>query len=184
MKKLFTSFIGTVLVASMVQAGAVTNVITENTPWGDTWREKAITVFNAYQTVINAVADGSSIALASNKVFIGQATGKAGAVTPSGLFTFNTAGVATASSTGLAITNATATSAVTVQAPSAVTPTITVTLQTCALYDSTGAACTNIAGETVAVVTNVTATCSTLPVFVTNATATVTITPATGTFVK
>jgi hypothetical protein len=80
---------------------------------------------------------------------------------------------------------------VTPQAPSTVTPTITVTPQTPGVqtptitisvlgttgYDSTGAAITNAAGETLVWITNVTATCSALPDFATNATASSSVLP-------
>jgi hypothetical protein len=69
----------------------------------------------------------------------------------------------------------TATAAVTPQAPAAVTPTITIVLQGGVLYDSTGAACTNAAGVAAVAVTNVSATCSELPAFATNATVAVSL---------
>lgn len=54
-----------------------------------------------------AAEAGTSIGLASNKVFIGSALGKAFARTLSGLFSVNTNGVASATSSGLALTNTT-----------------------------------------------------------------------------
>ena len=69
----------------------------------------------------------------------------------------------------------TATAVVTPQAPATVTPTISITINGDVLYDSTGAACTNSAGVASISVTSVTATCSALPDFVTNATVAVSI---------
>ncbi len=156
-----------------------------------------------------------SVPLASNKVYVGNASGVANEKTLSGLFSITTGGVASATTTGSAYTNATVAVAITPQAPSAhtptitvtkqtgavtasgannlvtptaiitpqtvtptatptlqtgaitasgannlVTPTITVTIQTATGYDSTGAAITNAAGESMLLMTNATATCS------------------------
>ena len=68
----------------------------------------------------------------------------------------------------------TATAVVTPQAPGAQTPTITVSVQGTTGY-AAGVAVTNAAGATLVWITNVTATCSALPNFATNATAAVTI---------
>lgn len=69
----------------------------------------------------------------------------------------------------------TATATPTLQSPGAQTPTITVTIQATTIYDATGAACTNAAGEVVGVVTGATATCSALPNFPTNLTIAVSV---------
>jgi len=116
-------------------------------------------------------------------------------VLTAGLPVFTDAGKALVSgTTGAALTSATV--AITPQAPGAVTPTITVTSETGAViaegannlvtatitvtiftvigYDSTGAAITNAAGESVLFMTNATATCS--PNLASNAVAIVTVT--------
>lgn len=96
---------------------------------------------------------------------------------------------ATAVVTPQAPSAVTPTITVTAQRPGAQTPTITVTIQATTIYDATGAACTNAAGEVVGVVTgatavcsalldyptNATAACSELPLFATNATAAITV---------
>jgi len=97
-----------------------------------------------------------------------------GAVTPTITVTVQRPGAQTPTITVTPLAPATVTPTITVtaQRPGAVTPTITVTVQGTTGYDSTGAAITNAAGETLVWITNVTATCSALPDFVTNATAT------------
>jgi hypothetical protein len=70
-----------------------------------------------------------SVPLASNKVYIGNASGVANEKTLSGLFSITTGGVASATTTGSAITGVGGSAVITPQAPSAVTPTITVTPQ-------------------------------------------------------
>ncbi|MFA5377932.1 MAG: hypothetical protein WC455_19435 [Dehalococcoidia bacterium] len=96
-------------------------------------------------------------------------TKETGAVTASGA---NNLVTPTATITPQAPGAVTPTITVTAQAPGAQTPTITVTLTTAVGYDSTGAAITNAAGESLAFVTGVTATCSALLDYATNATAT------------
>ena len=80
--------------------------------------------------------------------------------------------------TPLAPSPVTPTITITAQRPGAQTPTITVTLTTAVGYDSTGAAITNAAGESLAFVTGVTATCSALLDYPTNATAACSVLPA------
>jgi len=95
-------------------------------------------------------------------------TKETGAVTASGA---NNLVTPTATITPQAPGAVTPTITVTPQTPGVQTPTITVTLYATTIYDSTGAACTNATGEIAAVVTGVTATCSALPDFATNSTA-------------
>jgi hypothetical protein len=80
--------------------------------------------------------------------------------------------------TPLAPSPVTPTITITAQRPGAQTPTITVTLTTAVGYDSTGAAITNAAGESLAFVTGVTATCSALLDYPTHATAACSVLPA------
>ena len=84
---------------------------------------------------------------------------------------------ATATVTPQAPGAVTPTITVTAQRPGAVTPTITISVQGTTGYDSTGAAITNAAGETLVWITNVTATCLALPDFVTNAIASCSVLP-------
>jgi predicted RecA/RadA family phage recombinase len=157
----------------------------------------------------DATLDTLSAGLASNKVWIGNASGEPAQQTLNGLFTITPGGVASASTTGAAVTGVATTAATvlsglgsptTVNAVTAYaapqtadaiialgTPTTAdavtsygsptsdtfvkeygspttaafgnaLTLQTTTGYDSTGAAITNAAGETIAFVTNVTLT--------------------------
>jgi len=56
-------FIGTIVTlmacTSMCMAGAVTNKLAWNVPWGDTWRTRAIETLDEYQVVVNSLADGT-----------------------------------------------------------------------------------------------------------------------------
>jgi len=139
MKHIVTMF-GAVLIASSVMAGAVTNTVKWNVPWGDAYRTETQKTLDAYETQVNAdaatlAAGSGAIALTSNQVLIGSSAGVAAAQTLSGLFTVDTGGVASATSSGSAATNGTV--AVTPQAPGAVTPTITVTPQAPAAHTPT-----------------------------------------------
>ena len=93
-----------------------------------------------------------------------------GAQTPTITVTKETAAVTAAGANNLVTPTAT----VTAQRPGAQTPTITVTVLTTAGYDATGAAITNAAGEVIGIVTSVTATCSALLDYMTNATCAIT----------
>ena len=131
MMKFIATILGATLVASTVMAGAVTNTVKWNVPWGDAYRGVLETTLDTYETQINTLVSGvGGVNLASNKWVVGSSLGKASAVSISGLFTMTTGGVASATSSGLAVTGVTATAAVTPQAPGAVTPTITLTPQT------------------------------------------------------
>lgn len=101
----------------------------------------------------------------------GTVTKQTGAVTASGVNNLVTPTATITKQTGAV----TATATPTLQTPGAQTPTITVTVQATTIYDSTGAACTNGAGEVVGVVTGATATSSALPDFPTNLTIAVSV---------
>ncbi len=101
----------------------------------------------------------------------GTVTKQTGAVTASGANNLVTPTATITKQTGAV----TATATPTLQTPGAQTPTITVTVQATTIYDSTGAACTNGAGEVVGVVTGATATSSALPDFPTNLTIAVSV---------
>jgi hypothetical protein len=61
MKKVY-GFIALALVASFALAGAVTNTVTELTPFGDQFRAKVVAVLEAFETQINSndtTADGA-----------------------------------------------------------------------------------------------------------------------------
>ena len=111
--------------------------------------------------------------LASNKVYIGQSDNKAAAKAISGLFTTAIDGLTTAEQEEAAVTNVTTSTTTVLTALG--TPTtsdaitgfgahttapaitnVTISFETVTGYDSTGAAITNAAGETIAFVTNVT----------------------------
>ena len=98
--------ITTVVLAStsMLLAGAVTNTVKWNVPWGDRYRERSIETLDDYETQINKNATGDYIPLASNKVFIGNGAGIADEKTLSGLFSITTSGVASATTTGAGVT--------------------------------------------------------------------------------
>jgi hypothetical protein len=129
MKRILTFVAAAFLAASVSYGDAVTNTVKWNVPWGDRFRERAIETLDSFQAGINSALAGTSVALASNEVFIGNSLGKAVGQTLSGFFTITTGGVASATTTGLALTNATVATTITPQAPSAVTPTISVTPQ-------------------------------------------------------
>ena len=60
MKRKFIGIIAMfVACASMCMAGAVTNKLAWNVPWGDTWRTRAIETLDEYQVVVNSLADGT-----------------------------------------------------------------------------------------------------------------------------
>jgi hypothetical protein len=106
----------------------------------------------------------------------GTVTKQTGAVTATAVVTPQAPTTVTPTITLTPETGAiTATATPTLQAPGAQTPTITVTIQATTIYDATGAACTNAAGEVVGVVTGATATCSALPNFPTNLTIAVSV---------
>lgn len=239
--------------------GIKTGDMVENTDDGVLYIMHATNVYTKFTAAGTVTLTAMSVPLASNKLYIGNASGIANEKTLSGLFTTGTGGVVTATTTGSAITNssatvtagslsvstnatatatvtasslsvstnatatatvtagslsvstnATATVAMTPQAPGAVTPTITVTAQrpgaqtptitvtpetgavtasgvnnlitptvtvtiyTTTGYDSLGLAISNAAGETLAIMTNATATCS--PDLASNAVVVVTVT--------
>ena len=56
-------FIGTIVTlmacTSMCMAGAVTNKLAWNVPWGDTWRTRAIETLDEYQVIVNSLVDGT-----------------------------------------------------------------------------------------------------------------------------
>lgn len=150
-----------------------------------------------------AACEAGAITLASGKIIVGNSGGTGEAVTVTGDIAIDNTGEATIQPgaveasmiaadvitnvladgmvlpavDGGAVTGINATAVSTPQAPPTVTPTITVTLFTGTGYDATGAEITNAAGDVMAIVTNVTATCSALPDFITNATVAVTVNP-------
>jgi hypothetical protein len=79
--------------ASIVMAGAVTNTVQWNVPFGDIFRDRVIETLAAYQAEINALASGSdTAALPSNTVWIGNASGKGNYKTLYGAITITTNG--------------------------------------------------------------------------------------------
>lgn len=181
MKSILTFVAAAFLAASVSYGGAVTNTVKWNVPWGDIWRSRAQETLSAYETAINAISAAGSVtnvtkqtgAVTATAVVTPQAPG---AVTPTITVTAQRPGAQTPTITVTKETGAiTATATPTLQSPGVQTPTITVTIYATTIYDSTGAACTNAAGEVAGVVTGATATCSALPDFPTNMTVAVSI---------
>jgi len=94
MKRLIMLMCGLALTTSLF-GDAVTNVVKWNVPWGDSWRNRAIETLDAYETLINSTAAGTSVALASNQIFIGGSDGVAAKKTLSGDVSIDTNGATT-----------------------------------------------------------------------------------------